>query len=128
MKKLLFISLLFISIGAVAQTGIKGLKADPIIDPNGSISSFTWTQTSGSPFKSITTTNAVGSPIGLQDSVTIISSIAGTYTLDGTVVDNQGNSSTYTNYITFTAYQNKKPQMLVNPASSPTNPIIVPIK
>lgn len=123
MKKLLSITLLFtiLSASVYAQSGTTGLKAVPTVDPNGSISSYSWKQTSGAAFQSFVISSS-------QDSVTVTSKIPGDYTVDCTVTDNQGNPVTYTSYLRFTAYINQKPKLIVNPQSSLSNPIIVPIQ
>lgn len=123
MKKLLSITLLFSILGVSvhAQSGTKGLKAVPTIDPNGSVSSYSWKQTSGAAFQSFVVSSS-------QDSVTVTSKVAGDYTVDCTVTDNQGNPVTYTSYLRFSAYVNQKPKLIVNPQSSISNPIIVPIQ
>lgn len=112
-------TLLFITSATFAQTGTKGLKAVATVDPKGSVTSYVWKQTTGPAFQAFTPVN---------DSVTVVSAIAGDYQVTCTVTDNQGNTVTQTSYLRFTAYVNAKPTMIINPGSTINNPIIIQIK
>ena|SRR6185312_15683273 len=106
MKKLIFIALLFLSVGAFAQSATATITATAS-DSDGTISSYNWTKISGN---TCTISGASTS------AATITFTQPGTYTFQCQVTDNGGATSAATATVTVIA-ANIPPKVVINPST-----------